>query len=70
MVILSVQNALSRDSTATTRHMNQDAGSPADVDALFDIVAYDKAGAVIRMAEGFLTSPVFRRGLYIFLRKR
>lgn len=69
MVIKSVQRALGRDSTATTRHMNQDAGSPDDVEALFDVVAYDKAGAVIRMAEGVLTRPIFKDGLTIFLEK-
>ncbi|GJQ81697.1 hypothetical protein Trydic_g16 [Trypoxylus dichotomus] len=70
MVVQSVQRALSRDSNVNTRYMNLDAGSPDDIDALFDIVAYDKAGAVIRMAEGFLTTPVFRSGCYVFLRAR
>lgn len=70
MVVQSVQSALRRDSDYETRHMNQDAGSPDDIDALFDIVAYDKAGAVIRMAEGFLTTPVFRSGCNNFLRSR
>lgn len=69
MLIKSVHYALSRDSSAYTRPMNQDAGSPNDVNALFDVVAYDKAGAVVRMIEGIMTTPVFREALNIYVNK-
>lgn len=41
-VIKNLQYAFANDALSTTRPMNTDAGSPADISALFDRVAYEK----------------------------
>lgn len=41
-VVKNLQYAFANDGLSTTRPMNTDAGSPADVSALFDRVAYEK----------------------------
>lgn len=41
-VVRNLQYAFSPDSLETTRAMNADAGSPSDISALFDRVAYEK----------------------------
>lgn len=69
MVINSVQYALGRDATTSTRPMNKEVGSPRDINSLFDTVAYDKSGSVIRMVEGVMTTEAFRIGLNHYLNK-
>lgn len=70
MVVTSVQQALLIDSLKWTRPMASDAGSPEEISRLFDIVVYDKAGAVIRMMEHIVTTEVFQKGLREYLDKR
>lgn len=41
-VVRNLQYAFGPDSLETTRAMNTDAGSPRDISALFDRVAYEK----------------------------
>lgn len=41
-VVRNLQQAFILDSLKTTRAMNTDAGSPSDISALFDRVAYEK----------------------------
>lgn len=67
MVIKTIQYALLRDSTNTSRPINQEVGSPKDIRTLFDVIAYDKAASVIRMVEGVISTDIFRKGLNIYL---
>ncbi|XP_018332706.1 aminopeptidase N-like isoform X2 [Agrilus planipennis] len=69
-VIRNVHSAMSSDQTLSTRIMNQDAGSPSEISSLFDVIAYNKAGAVIRTMETFLSTPVFKSGLNKYLTKK
>lgn len=41
-VVKTLQYAFGPDSLITTRAINTDAGSPKDISALFDRVAYEK----------------------------
>lgn len=70
MVVKSVQYAFESDSSASTRPMSSDAGSPTEIAGLFDTIIYDKAGAVIRMMEHVVTSSVFQEGLSLYLNER
>ncbi|KAI4460016.1 protease m1 zinc metalloprotease [Holotrichia oblita] len=66
-VVLSHQNAMESDSLRSTRPMTHYAQTPGEIIALFDRIAYDKSGSVIRMMEHFLTTEIFKRGLNIYL---
>lgn len=70
MLIKSVQYALDSDSSSTTRPMSTNAGSPTEIAELFDVVIYDKAGAVIRMLQHIVTTSVFEESLEIYLKSR
>nr|APY20197.1 APN-like 2 [Holotrichia parallela] len=67
IVVRAHQYAMESDSLRTTRAMTTDAQSPTEIRALFDRVAYDKSGAVIRMMEHFLTTEIFQSGLTTYL---
>ncbi|XP_054003594.1 aminopeptidase N-like [Hylaeus anthracinus] len=55
------------DAAKDTRPINQDVDSPAEISKLFDNIAYQKAGSVIRMMSYILTESVFRKGLQSYL---
>ncbi|XP_053976697.1 aminopeptidase N-like [Hylaeus volcanicus] len=55
------------DAAKDTRPINQDVDSPAEISKLFDNIAYQKAGSVIRMMSYILTESVFQRGLQNYL---
>lgn len=42
--------------------------APKDAEAMFDVLTYEKGGAVLRMLEQYLTPEVFREGVRRFLR--
>ena len=35
----------------------------------FDVITYEKGGAVLRMIEGFLSEQTFRQGIRLYMRK-
>ena len=61
--------ALSGDSIATVRPIRQKAETPAEINTLFDGVAYGKAAAVLRMVEAYVGPEVFRKGVNAYLEK-
>ncbi|CAL7935735.1 unnamed protein product [Xylocopa violacea] len=62
-------NAFVADAAKDVRPMNHDASSPQEISRLFDSIAYQKAGSVIRMMSHILTPPVFQKGLQNYLTK-
>ena len=42
--------------------------SPADADGMFDVLTYQKGGAVLRMLEQYLGPEQFRQGVSHYLR--
>jgi aminopeptidase N len=59
--------ALNSDAIASIRAIRAQAETPAEIDALFDEIAYDKAAAVIRMIESYVGEEVFRKGANAYL---
>jgi aminopeptidase N len=57
------------DSLNTTRPIHQDAETPAEIDELFDGIAYGKAAAVLRMVEAYLGEETFRAGVNAYLKE-
>jgi len=61
--------ALSVDSLANTRPIHQAADTPAQIQELFDGIAYGKTAAVLRMLEAYLGPETFRAGVNAYLQK-
>ncbi len=60
---------LNVDSLANTRPIHQAAETPAQIQELFDGIAYGKAAAVLRMLEAYLGEDTFRAGVNAYLQK-
>ncbi|KAG5680753.1 hypothetical protein PVAND_010240 [Polypedilum vanderplanki] len=68
MNVLSMQStAFSVDGRNTTRAMTTDARTPQEIDALFDSIAYDKSGNVLRMFMNTVTESIFRQALNLYV---
>ncbi len=64
---LSRTAAFDTDSLHSTRPIEFGVESPADAEAMFDILTYEKGAAVVRMLEQFLGEEVFRDGIRAYL---
>jgi puromycin-sensitive aminopeptidase len=61
--------AMGVDSLLNTRPVHQAAETPAQIEELFDGIAYDKAAAVLRMLESYLGPETFRDGVNLYLKQ-
>jgi aminopeptidase N len=61
--------ALVSDSVPSVRMIRANAESPADIQALFDGIAYGKAASVLRMVEAYVGPDVFQRGVNAYLER-
>ena len=57
------------DSLANTRPIHQSADTPAQIQELFDGIAYGKAAAVLHMLESYLGEEAFRAGVNAYLKQ-
>ncbi|XP_058825930.1 aminopeptidase N-like [Topomyia yanbarensis] len=69
-LIYNFQPTLRSDSSDWTRPMNWNAATPAEISALFDGVAYGKAGSVLNMFRIVLGDDIWRAGLKKYLLSR
>src|SRR5437660_1073226 len=60
---------LNVDSLANTRPIHQAAETPAQIQELFDGIAYGKAASVLRMLEAYLGEETFRAGVNAYLQQ-
>ncbi len=60
--------AFETDSLASTRPVEYEVRSPAECEGMFDVLTYQKGGALLRMLEQFLGEPRFREGVSHYLR--
>ena len=60
---------LNGDSLANTRPIHQAAETPAQIQELFDGIAYGKAASVLRMLEAYLGEETFRAGVNAYLKE-
>jgi aminopeptidase N len=67
--VLGSEGSLNVDSLANTRPIHQDADTPAQIQELFDGIAYGKTAAVLRMLEAYLGEPTFRAGINAYLKQ-
>jgi aminopeptidase N len=61
--------SLNYDSLNNTRPIHQAAETPAQIQELFDGIAYDKTASVLRMLESYLGPEVFRAGVNQYLKE-
>ena len=61
--------AMGTDQLATTRPIEFEVNSPAEVDEMFDAITYGKGSAVLWMIEQFIGTAEFRKGVGNYLRK-
>ena len=67
--VRSNQNAMGLDSLRSTRPIRSKASTPAEINELFDGIAYEKGAAVIRMVERWLGEEAFRKGVNAYIAK-
>ncbi|XP_053690824.1 aminopeptidase N-like [Sabethes cyaneus] len=65
-----IQNAFSADARQSVRPMTWNAASPSEIAALFDTVAYDKAGSVLNMFRVVFQDDNWREGLVTYFANR
>ena len=65
----SARRRFETDSLASTRPVEFEVVSPADADGMFDVLTYQKGGALLRMLEQYLGEERFRDGIRHYLRK-
>jgi aminopeptidase N/puromycin-sensitive aminopeptidase len=59
--------ALWADSLAATRPIRAAAETPAEINRLFDGIAYQKTGSVLRMIESYVGAETFRQGVNAYI---
>lgn len=67
--IRNSEKALALDSLASTHPIHQPAETPDHINELFDAISYNKAAAVLLMAENYLGPEVFRAGVNRYLQQ-
>jgi puromycin-sensitive aminopeptidase len=55
------------DGLRSSRPIEFDVAAPKDAEAMFDVLTYEKGGAVVRMLEQYLGPTVFRAGVRTYL---
>ncbi len=59
--------ALAIDGLRATRPVEHQVGRPEEAEAMFDVLTYEKGGAVLRMLEQYLGASTFRKGISHYL---
>jgi puromycin-sensitive aminopeptidase len=59
--------AFETDSLSSTRTVEYEVRSPADSEGMFDVLTYQKGGALLRMLQQYLGDEVFRDGVRHYL---
>ena len=61
------QTAMSLDALQSTRPIRSKAETPAEINEMFDPIAYDKGAAVLRMIEAWVGEEAFRTGVNAYV---
>jgi len=67
--IAETLGSLDVDAIPSVRTIRANAETPADIQALFDGIAYGKAAAVLRMVEAYVGPETFQKGVNAYLEK-
>ncbi|MFO0580842.1 MAG: M1 family metallopeptidase [Anaeromyxobacter sp.] len=61
--------AMQLDAQSTTHPVRAEIRSVAEAGEAFDLITYEKGGAVLRMIEGYLGADRFREGIRLYMRR-
>jgi puromycin-sensitive aminopeptidase len=61
--------ALGLDALRSTHPIHAEVRNPEDMGEAFDLITYEKGGAVLRMVEAWLGEEPFRRGIRLYMRR-
>ncbi len=61
--------ALGLDSLRSTHPIHAEVRNPEDMGEAFDLITYEKGGAVLRMIEAWLGEEPFRNGIRLYMRR-
>jgi aminopeptidase N len=67
--VQETSTALALDARVNTHPIRARAETPDEINELFDSISYQKAAAVLRMVESYVSPEVFRRGVNVYLRR-
>jgi len=67
LVAANEQQTLNVDAQPTTRPIRANASTPAEINQLFDSIAYGKASDVLLTVENYLGEETFRKGVHAYL---
>ena len=65
--VQSNQTAMRLDALQSTRPIRSRASTPAEINELFDAIAYEKGAAVLRMIEAWIGEDAFRVGVNAYI---
>ncbi len=65
--VLATQSVMAEDARHATRAIRTAAETPAEIEALFDPIAYEKAAAVLGMVESFVGERPFQSAINTYL---
>ncbi len=68
-VVENTDRSLGGDSSENTRPIHQAAETRAEIEQLFDGIAYGKAASVLHMLESYLGPETFRAGVNLYLKE-
>jgi aminopeptidase N len=68
-VVNNTDRAMAGDSVQNTRPIHQQAETRAEIEQLFDGIAYGKSAAVLHMLESYLGPETFRAGVNLYLKE-
>ena len=63
----NINRTLNIDARPTTRSIRAKAETPAEINEMFDGIAYGKAGSVLQQIENYLGEETFRQGVHNYL---
>ncbi len=68
-VVQQADRAMAEDSVKYTRPIHQEAETRAQIEQLFDGIAYGKSASVLHMLESYLGPETFRKGVNLYLKE-
>ncbi len=67
--VRGAQGAMSNDSLVSARKIRQEITGNGDIETAFDGITYQKGAAVLGMFEGYVSEPVFQKGMRAYIQK-
>jgi Aminopeptidase N len=67
--VRGAQGAMNNDSLVSARKIRQEITGNGDIETAFDGITYQKGAAVLGMFEGYVSEPVFQKGMRAYIQK-